>query len=138
MRVSRRALAAAYWVPVLAWWAVMLYFSSAPNPYALLDDLAWTPIDSVAHLIGFSVFGLLLAMTLGRTLGRTTRALAWALAVCAIYAVIDELHQIPIPGRGCAWQDMVTDGVGGAIGVALVGCWWWIGGRTAASTGRGG
>lgn len=53
------------------------------------------------------------------------RARPWgaALAVlCAVtYGLVDELHQRAVPGRACSIADLLTDSVGAALGVALLG-----------------
>ncbi len=42
-----------------------------------------------------------------------------SLALCLIFAFIDERYQLTVPGRGFEWIDLLADGVGSVIGIAL-------------------
>ena len=110
-----------HWLPVLLWVGVMLYFSSAPNPYAAIGE-GTTVSDFLGHLCGFALLAALVLRWLRFRMGEQgTRAPAYTLALCLVYAVFDELHQIPIPGRSFEWLDLLTDamGSGAAVGTAL-------------------
>jgi VanZ family protein len=98
----------------------MLYFSSAPQPYPTLGDVDLTPVDVFGHLIGFVVFTLLLLRWWRFRAGELTLThLLQALAIGLAYALLDELHQIPIPGRSFQWLDLLTDAGGVALGLTL-------------------
>lgn len=115
-----------YWLPAVIWVTVMLVMSSLPDPGSVLGPGLQVG-DPNAHAIGFFVLMLLwarLAVYLAGAFG--LRPVVWALAACLIYAIVDELHQIPIPGRSFAWADVVADALGAGVGalVALaVGRW---------------
>jgi VanZ family protein len=103
----------------------MLYFSSVPDPYAALEVQGTTLSDLLGHLFGFVVLAMLLLRWLSaRQGGYGRRALAWTAALCVAYALFDEVHQIPIPGRSFDWVDLGMDSAGGAIGMALVSAYW--------------
>jgi VanZ family protein len=42
-----------------------------------------------------------------------------SLAICIIYAVSDELHQLFVPGRGCQLKDVIIDTAGAVSGTAI-------------------
>ena len=110
-----------HWLPVLLWVGVMQYFSSAPNPYAAIGQ-GTTTSDFLGHLCGFALLAALVLRWLRfRMEEQGMRAAAYTLALCLVYAVFDELHQIPIPGRSFEWLDLLTDamGSGAAVGAAL-------------------
>jgi VanZ family protein len=112
-----------HWLPVLLWVGVMLYFSSAPNPYARIGE-GTTTTDILGHLFGFVVLAALLLRWLRlRMGGQGTRAAAYTLALCLLYALFDEVHQIPIPGRSFAWLDLLTDAAGAAAAVGAALAW---------------
>lgn len=116
-----RGRALAYWLPPLAWLLVMLYFSSVPDPYARVHAQGTTLTDIVAHFVGFLVLAaLVLRWWCFRTRETTRRRILQAVALCLLYSIFDELHQIPIPGRSFDWIDLVTDAVGVAVGVGAV------------------
>lgn len=77
-------------------------------------------IRKVAHfsiymLLGFLVY---LLMRIGYDM-KTKISLAMTPAVCAIYAVTDELHQLFVPGRSGRITDVLIDGAGAAFGMAI-------------------
>jgi VanZ family protein len=107
------------WVPALLWAAAIFALSAQPDlpraPLSLLDLL----LKKSAHLAEYAVLAVLLHHALG-PLSRGQRArlaLAWALAV--LYAVSDEVHQSFVPGRTATPVDVVVDGVGALLGLAL-------------------
>lgn len=42
-----------------------------------------------------------------------------AVAVCVVYAVSDEIHQLFVPGRGAQVTDVMIDSVGSVFGIGL-------------------
>jgi len=112
-----------YWLPLLAWLGVMLYFTSVPNPYAMVDP-EWVPADAVAHVLGYILMGLLLTRLAGRLRGRGLGTVAWALLIAVIYGILDEFHQIPIPGRGFAVMDIVCNATGASIAAGVTAASW--------------
>ncbi len=77
-------------------------------------------VRKAAH---FSVFGMLgiLVTSAVSTYGLGLRKTAWvSLAVCALYAVSDEVHQYFVPGRACMVRDMLIDTGGACCGIAAV------------------
>lgn len=49
----------------------------------------------------------------------------FAFCACVLYALTDELHQRFVPGRSCEWRDVCIDGLGAALGIAiLIGIRW--------------
>jgi VanZ family protein len=96
------------WLPVAAWAAVIFAFSSVPDLGTGLGgwDLV---LRKLAHAAEFAVLGALLARATGRS--------GPALAIGALYAVSDELHQSFVPGRLGSPLDVAIDAVGVAAGV---------------------
>ncbi len=112
---ERRKTPVALWLPLVAWVAVMLFFSSTPDPGAVLGPDILSLGDAVLHGGGFLLFMILLCRVLFfKAGGFGLRPIGWALLICAAYGLLDEVHQIPIPGRGFAWSDWAAD-VGGAV-----------------------
>jgi len=55
-----------------------------------------------------------------RSLFKGIRAIAISLAICIIYAISDEIHQLFIPGRAFQLSDLAMDTIGSIIGIILV------------------
>jgi VanZ family protein len=96
------------WLPVVIWAAVIFAFSSVPS---LATDLGtWdTILRKLAHLAEYAILGALLA--------RATRRPGAAVALAALYAVTDEVHQLFVEGRHGAPLDVGIDAVGAIAGV---------------------
>jgi VanZ family protein len=104
---ARRSPFAA-WLPVVVWAAVIFAFSSVPS---LGTDLGtWdTVLRKLAHLAEYAVLGALLA--------RATRRAGTAVALAALYAVTDEVHQLFVEGRHGSPLDVGIDTLGAIAGI---------------------
>jgi VanZ family protein len=120
------------WLPVLLWAALIFLVSADQNPYLFLPTTMRQPVQVAGitlsvdelfgipgHLSEYAILGVL-----------TTRALIWqhkpnqklfaiAIALCAAYALSDEIHQLFVPGRAFQIQDLVIDSAGILIGITL-------------------
>lgn len=98
------------WLPVLIWAGLIFGFSSVPDLGTGLGgwDLV---LRKLAHAAEYAVLGALLARATGRA--------GLAVALGALYALSDEIHQSFVPGRVGSPLDVAIDVVGVAIGVAL-------------------
>ncbi|MBW3541026.1 MAG: VanZ family protein [Planctomycetes bacterium] len=77
--------------------------------------------DKAMHLAAFAGLGFL-SMWWRHARGGVLRREVWlVLAVCALYAAIDELLQIPIASRRGDILDWLADIAGAALGVAAYG-----------------
>jgi VanZ family protein len=105
-----RGSAVRYWLPVLAWAALIFAFSSVPDLGTGLGgwDLA---LRKLAHAAEYAILGALLV--------RATARPGLAFALGTLYAVSDEIHQSFVPGRMGSPLDVAIDALGVAIGVAL-------------------
>ena len=107
------------WLPVLAWMGLIFYLSAQPDlPH---PETGWADLlfSSGAHAFVFGVLAVLWA----RALGARRRALWIAFALTALYALSDEFHQAFVPGRTPDPLDLLCDGLGALVGLAL---WrWW-------------
>ena len=96
------------WLPVLAWAAVIFAFSSIPSLSSGLGgwDLV---LRKLAHLTEYAILGALLL--------RATRRPWLALALAALYAASDEVHQHFVEGRHGAPLDVGIDTLGALAGI---------------------
>lgn len=99
------------WLPLLAWMALIFYFSHQPKgslpSYGVWDLL----IKKGAHMAAYAALALL-ARRAG--LGRGPAAV-----LAVLYAASDEFHQTFIPGRNGTVADVLIDWVGVALGLFL-------------------
>lgn len=100
------------WAPAFGWALFLLWLGGRPTG----AGIAIPGLDKVAH---FGLYGVLGGLA-GRGWLRAARmpgALVVVLAACAV-GVIDELHQIRVPGRTADPLDFVADAAGVLIGFA--------------------
>lgn len=92
--------------------ATILLLTSWPDPGNLLPPqvLSW---DKLAHGVLYLPYGLFMALSLRGAAPR------WAWGLALAFPVLDELHQLLIPGRFCSVADMIADAAGMACGIAL-------------------
>ncbi len=76
-------------------------------------------VRKFAHFSAYAVLGILILFALAKNEIRGKKAFALSLAICIIYAVSDELHQLFVPGRGCQLKDVIIDTSGALIGTAI-------------------
>jgi VanZ family protein len=81
-------------------------------------------VNSVAreymHGVVFFVLGMLVHNAVRQCGARGVKAVAAALAICVVYGITDEIHQILVPGRAFQLSDLVMDAAGSVIGICVV------------------
>jgi VanZ family protein len=105
---SGRALFLFYWLPVLAYVGFIFSLSSipgakVPGPFPFMDKLA--------HLLEYSLFGLLVGRAIRFTwtgAGRAAMTLG-AIGIGAVTGLLDELYQRGVPGRSSDPYDWLVD-----------------------------
>jgi len=134
-----------YWLPVLAWMALIFSGSSdsksfvhssriiAPIlrwlfPHISADtlDLVVLLVRKCAHLTEYAVLALLFWRAVRKPVKKDPRPWSWRLAGTAIlfvalYASSDEWHQTFVPGRDGCVRDVFIDTTGAVIGMLI---WW--------------
>ena len=102
---------------------VILALTSAPG-----DELVFITQIGVSDLLLHAVMYIPLAILVFRALGitypdiSTGRRWLQTVLICSAFGALDELHQLPIPGRCCQFPDWVADTFGillGATGILL-------------------
>jgi VanZ family protein len=109
----------ARWLPALAWMAVIFLLSSQSGLRVTEDAAVDRPIRTAAHLASYALLAGLVLYALGG-LGRPSlRNVVLAMAVTAIYAVSDELHQALVPDRTGRAADVLVDVIGASAGLLV-------------------
>ncbi|MBM4370185.1 MAG: VanZ family protein [Deltaproteobacteria bacterium] len=104
------------------WTAAILVATTWPDPARVLPPsaLSW---DKAAHVAMFLPYGLLAGLSLA---GRARR---WPWLPVLAFPVLDELLQLPIPGRFCSPADVLANAAGTVLGLAAA--WAWVRPRRA-------
>lgn len=72
-----------------------------------------------AHFFAYLLLGVLVSNALRSSGFLGYKAVALALLICVLYAISDEIHQLYVPGRGGQLKDVVIDGLGSMVGIAV-------------------
>jgi VanZ family protein len=107
-----------YWLPVAAYVALIFSFSSIKG-----SDLpgGFPNMDKIAHLLEYSLLGLLSGRAIRFTLtgrGRVAASIATILFGASVGAA-DELYQRGTPGRSCDIRDWIVDILAVSLAVVL-------------------
>lgn len=103
------------WWPVIGWAGVILALTSWPSPPDVAP--AVPGLDKVVHLTIYAVLGYLVARALAAPVRLRTRLNA--LTTLSVFAFVDELHQVLIPGRSASIWDWTADLTGATLGLLL-------------------
>ncbi|MCF7793137.1 MAG: VanZ family protein [Candidatus Cloacimonetes bacterium] len=100
-----------YKILFFAWWAVILVLTSYPKLRSPVDDSL--NFDKLAHCLVYFIYAWLFVKMHGNNI--SSKTLKKLLLLALIIPLFDELHQIPIPGRGFSGWDILADLIGFAI-----------------------
>ena len=116
LRGSPGAFRLAGWLPLCMYAAVIFYISSLPGtPYFP----SFFSADKIFHVVEYAVLGYLAARALG-TYGLTkTKLFIWSCALCVLYGISDEVHQMFVPHRYPSIMDIGADGIGSSLGIGI-------------------
>ncbi|MBA4142645.1 MAG: VanZ family protein [Nitrosospira sp.] len=110
----RRALSLRAAALLLTLGIIFSLFVLGAQPVAL--DLVSPPWDKLLHGCIFA----LLAWGIGLASGmQGCRRVAIAFVGALLVGMLDEWHQLYLPGRQAEWADLAADAVGGLVGAAL-------------------
>lgn len=108
------------YLPLALYWAVLITLTSLPG-----RDLPNIKVsDKIEHIIAFCGLAILLKMTLmvqNKFENFKKNSSLFTLIIIGIYAGLDELHQLFIPGRSCDILDWLADMTGAFIAAFLIG-----------------
>ncbi len=105
---SAKFLLVAYWLALATGTHIPIYTSSHVPQYN----------DKVMHFLAYAglAFLLCVAWTAARGSFHWSMGLViWVIVV--MYGALDELSQIPVPGRSGDYRDWIADGLGAIIGI---------------------
>lgn len=100
--------------------------------YAEIFGISNALVRKLAHVVLFALFAFATSSFIkgANSTIFPTRALAiYPIVATAIYAMIDEVHQLTVPGRSSQVSDIIIDILGATIGTLLyiaIFCFWRI------------
>jgi VanZ family protein len=127
------------WLPVLGWAALISIFSTGwfsnehtgriliPLLHSVFPTLSALELQAIhrgvrkaSHITEYFVLSLLIHRQLRRDGWGAATSAAVSLALSVTYAVIDEFHQLFVPGRTAAWKDVGFDTLGAVAAQLLL------------------
>lgn len=102
-------------------------FDTLPESHRAEIVSTWqTAVRKTAHFSEYALLGFLTAAAFHTY--KLKRVCRWLLppAVCLLYAVSDEVHQLFVPGRAGRALDVMIDSAGGIFGTAVFMCLAWL------------
>ena len=105
------------WGPPIVWIILIFWQSSIPQvPGAGLgQQLVGTSFSNFGHVAEYLILALLLGIAVGPGRGLVRSILA-IIVIATLLGLLDEIHQIWIPGRNPSFADVCFDSFGGILG----------------------
>ncbi|HEV8543592.1 MAG TPA: VanZ family protein [Verrucomicrobiae bacterium] len=130
------------WLPVIVWMGVIFYASTdigstqhtsriiRPLLRWFKPDISEEAIHDVqvcirksGHVSEYAVLAVLVWWARRKAFGGsgwTRKEIGVVLAICALYATSDEIHQIFVPSRGASPWDVLIDTGGASVGMLIL------------------
>lgn len=128
-----------FWILAFLWGSLIFNLSSQPATHSnqLSKGIAQIIVQTVekimpawafdidqfnhflrksAHFLAYLTLGVIVISAL-RSSGYESIGLA--ILICLLYAILDEIHQLFVPGRGGQIRDVIIDSTGAAVGIGL-------------------
>jgi VanZ family protein len=109
------------WLPVALDAALIFYLSSIPQ----LPSPPGPFSDKHFHFASYALFATLLvrALSSARLRNINARIAIVAILLATVYGATDEIHQIFVPGRTAAFDDLAADALGAIAAGGLLLAW---------------
>lgn len=130
------------WVPVVLWMVLIFALSHQPasesgemssgiteivmETVEQIIPVSETDFDRVEHIVRknahffiYLILGVLVIHALRKGGGRSFNGIGLAIAVCVLYAMSDEFHQLFIAGRSGEVRDVFIDSSGASVGIMV-------------------
>ena len=122
MRRARYALGVAFaWLPACAYTALIWWLSAHTLHFQLIDHFPLR--DKGVHFLEYALLGLLMAHAVRVSWpAQRLRYLASFWVTCGL-GLVDELHQVYVPGRTGDAKDLMADAIGAALATVLYAAW---------------
>ncbi len=105
------------YIPLIVYWILLVTVTSTPKYFVpKIFELQ----DKIEHFLAYTILAILMNLTLHfqkKYLQLVVKSSLITFLIITIYAGIDEIHQIFIPGRYADIFDWLADTIGGLFGV---------------------
>ena len=108
------------YIPLTFYWFVIFILTSLPGNS--LPKMIFGFSDKVKHFGAYLVLSFLLnfAIHFQKKYKISTKySASFTFIIIFVYGLLDEIHQIFIPGRYFEWLDFLSDLLGGMIGILI-------------------
>lgn len=84
-----------------------------------IEDLQ-TPVRKFTHFSIYAIGGMISFTLLNEFNITKKKKIIVSFALCALYAITDEIHQYFVLGRSCEIGDVIIDSCGAILGIAIL------------------
>jgi VanZ family protein len=118
MTLSRPASIVVAWLPVVAYTLLVWWLSSQVIDLAIINEVPLR--DRGVHLVEYAALSLLIARAVQATWGpQGLRGPLFSVLLTVALGLLDEVHQLFVPGRSGEILDLVADTAGACVAVGL-------------------
>ncbi len=107
------------YLPLIVYWIVLFTATSIPEESVPSFGVG----DKVNHFSAYFILSILLYLTLSfqeKSVFVRSNAVLLTALIILLYGVLDELHQMFIPGRSAELLDWLADAVGAICGILVI------------------
>jgi len=107
------------YIPLVLYWCVLLVLTSIPGKYAPNIGVS----DKIEHSGAYLVLAVLVNFTymFQRKIPEFyNKPVIFTFFTIVFYGLVDEIHQMFIPGRMADVRDLIADAIGGIVGILIV------------------
>ena len=105
------------YLPAIVWAVLILAVSSIPG--LSTPGLGFSMADKIVHFAEYFILGYLTARAISAFNKEPLKIFWMSSAITSGYGILDEFHQLLIPGRTAEGLDMIADILGSILAAAL-------------------
>ncbi|HID89196.1 MAG TPA: hypothetical protein EYP52_05740 [Anaerolineae bacterium] len=107
------------WAPPLVWMGVIYVLSAQPSLPSAPEQWLDVVLKKSGHALAYGLLAWLYLQAMRREAPPSKRLRLLSLVLAVAYGVTDEVHQALVPGRTPRLTDVLIDGVGATLAIAL-------------------
>ena len=107
------------YLPLIFYWILLFTLTTLPTQSMPAVGVN----DKLEHTLAYFGLSFLLYLTLlfqKKSVMLKKYAMLFTLLIVLFYGVLDEVHQLLIPGRSCELLDFLADMLGGVLGIVVI------------------